>query len=328
MSDNTSVPLKLTLSRREFLISATAATATLINESLTYPLVQSHELPRVGILGLDERGQYHVRQFLSRGLAVVAAIYDDESDRLGEAARKVAQKTSRTPKTTTNLGEFMRDRTLNAVVIAGPLNRRFEFVKQLLETGNHGLVEPPIYTDMDQRHLLRQFAKNSRSILQVNLPSRAMGIPPVGRPYDRQMRLPRRVSSLLNTSTQLAHLSLFEMVADIDLLLKRSASPERPSIISAQSLSGGVRKLYRFVITDESGAENTIEIHVQGSRAFRPVASPTQMSDLYENFFRVLRNPSHEQLLAPWHSTDVAHTLAYLGDLSAKLGRGVELNVT
>jgi len=118
---------------------------------------------RLGIVGCGQWGQNYLRNFSDMPARATIAAYTDTD------ASLLASLQSHFPAATANsdTNAVLRDRTVDAVVIATPSSTHAELVERALDAGKHVLVEKPFTLDpADASRLLAQ-AREAGVVLLV-----------------------------------------------------------------------------------------------------------------------------------------------------------------
>ena len=119
---------------------------------------------RIGVVGCGYWGPNHIRNFLSLGRngadMVVAADRDPaRRQRISELYPMV--------RVETDASLVFQDPSIDAVVIATPVETHYPLAKQALSLGKHVLVEKPLVTDPDQAEELIYLAETGGRVLMV-----------------------------------------------------------------------------------------------------------------------------------------------------------------
>jgi predicted dehydrogenase len=117
---------------------------------------------RVAVVGAGEWGKNHVRTFAQlRGARLVSVCDLDEA--------RLARIRSQHPgvRTTGDYGEVVRDRSIEAVVIASWASKHYEQARSALEAGKHVLVEKPMTLSAAEAEELVQAARRAGRCLMV-----------------------------------------------------------------------------------------------------------------------------------------------------------------
>jgi predicted dehydrogenase len=137
--------------RRQFLRTTSAATLTSTVATTTawlgaIPGSRGAEAPSrrlvVGVIGLG-RGQDHVRALQQIPGVEVAWLCDVDTNRLAQAAKLLAGKQERTPRTTQDLRHLLDDKEVEAVTVATPNYWHAPATILACAAGKHVYVEKP-----------------------------------------------------------------------------------------------------------------------------------------------------------------------------------------
>ncbi len=116
----------------------------------------------VGVIGYGYWGPNLVRNLIECPGAETRVVCDMQPDRLSQVRRRYP-----TLKTTSSVGELIADATVDAVVIATPVNHHFEFALAALRAGKHVFVEKPMASTSAQAAQLIEEALARRLVLMV-----------------------------------------------------------------------------------------------------------------------------------------------------------------
>src|SRR5690242_192800 len=100
---------------------------------------------RAALVGTGYWGPNLANSIERTGKAVVHALCDANPDNLASLSRRYPYA-----RTTTDLGEVLRDDGVEAVFIATPTATHYELGKRTLEAGKHVLIEKPITTSSQE----------------------------------------------------------------------------------------------------------------------------------------------------------------------------------
>ncbi len=118
---------------------------------------------RVGVIGYGYWGPNLVRNFSELGGAEIVWIADQDQSKFEVIARRFPAI-----KTTTNADDLLQDATLDAVIIATPVNTHFELALAALEAGKHVWIEKPMSETSEEALILVNEAKARGLILFVD----------------------------------------------------------------------------------------------------------------------------------------------------------------
>ena len=116
----------------------------------------------VGVIGYGYWGPNLVRNLLECPGAAMRVVCDEREERLAQAERRYPGM-----KTTTSAAELIGDASVDAVVIATPVQHHFEFALAALRSGKHVLVEKPLASTSAQASRLIEEANARRLVLMV-----------------------------------------------------------------------------------------------------------------------------------------------------------------
>jgi predicted dehydrogenase len=117
---------------------------------------------RAALVGTGYWGPNLANSIERTGKAVVHWLCDANPDNLGSLARRYPYA-----RTTTDLGEILRDDSVDAVFIATPTATHYELGKRALEAGRHVLIEKPITTSSREAAALVHLARKRDRVLMV-----------------------------------------------------------------------------------------------------------------------------------------------------------------
>ncbi|WP_315817619.1 Gfo/Idh/MocA family oxidoreductase [Paraflavitalea speifideaquila] len=156
------------MSRRKFIQQAGLLTGGFLlhNQLLQAVSTQYTEKINIGVIGCGDRGTGIMS--IMRGLPElfnIAAICDLLDFRL-EHARKIA--TDSAPKEYKEYRKLLEDKTIQAVIIATPLNMHFPIASDALKAGKHVFLEKTMTYDIPQAiKLVQQVKQHPNQVLQV-----------------------------------------------------------------------------------------------------------------------------------------------------------------
>ena len=117
----------------------------------------------IGVIGYGYWGPNLVRNFAECPDAAVRVVCDQRPERLALAARRYPGV-----KTTSSPSDLCADPTVDAVVIATPVDRHFDLALEALRAGKHVLVEKPMAASSDLAARLIDEAASRRLVLMVD----------------------------------------------------------------------------------------------------------------------------------------------------------------
>lgn len=118
---------------------------------------------RVGFVGYGYWGPNLARSFAQTDGCTVAALCDDDGERLSLAANSYPAA-----KVTTSYDHLLSDQSIDAVVIATPARLHFEFAMAALRRGKHVMVEKPMTRSVDEASRLADEGARRNLVLLVN----------------------------------------------------------------------------------------------------------------------------------------------------------------
>ena len=116
----------------------------------------------VGVIGYGYWGPNLVRNLLECSGAETRVVCDMQPERLAHVTRRFPNV-----RTTTSAAELIADPSVDAVVIATPVNHHFEFAQAALRAGKHVFVEKPMSSTSAQAARLIEEAMARRLVLMV-----------------------------------------------------------------------------------------------------------------------------------------------------------------
>ncbi len=118
------------------------------------------DVVRVGVIGLGYWGPNLVRNLHDLPQAQVACICDSRADVLESVGQRYPAA-----ERTTSYEDVLRDRTIDAVVVATPVSTHFEIAGAALRAGKHVLVEKPLATSSAEAAALIELAEENNLVL-------------------------------------------------------------------------------------------------------------------------------------------------------------------
>ncbi len=117
---------------------------------------------RFGLLGLGRFGQHYARLLQDMPGVELAAVATRSSETLQRSTDLPAAVLK-----TTDVGEIMRDISIDCVVIATPPSTHVSLAKAALEAGKHVMLEKPMATNIDEARAVRDHVRKSRQTFMV-----------------------------------------------------------------------------------------------------------------------------------------------------------------
>jgi predicted dehydrogenase len=167
----------LTVSRRDFVKTATAVTAVAAAAATRvdgFPGINTvraaNEQVAYGMIGTGSRGAYllrHLKEAVENGRCV--AVCDDWDERLKQGVATAGNN----PAAYKDYRELLARKDIDAVIITTPLYQHFPHTRDALEAGKHVFCEKSLVHKPEEVHLLRALS-NSRpnQVMQVGLQRR------------------------------------------------------------------------------------------------------------------------------------------------------------
>jgi predicted dehydrogenase len=117
---------------------------------------------RLGVIGYGYWGPKLLRNFVECPDAVVRGVCDPRAERL-----ELAQRRHPGIKVTVAAAELYRDPSIDAVIVATPVETHFDIALASLQAGKHVLVEKPMTTSSAEASLLIEAAEARNLVLMV-----------------------------------------------------------------------------------------------------------------------------------------------------------------
>ncbi len=118
---------------------------------------------KIGIIGAGYWGPNLVRNFMLQADVTVAAVAD-----LQEKRRKFISDRYPTVKTLTDAADLIADKSIDAVVIATPVNSHFPLAQAALTAGKHVMIEKPMCASTAECDKLIALAESKKLTLMVD----------------------------------------------------------------------------------------------------------------------------------------------------------------
>ena len=159
-------------SRRAFLSSSAAA-------ALAAPVAAraagANEKIAIGMIGLGIRGSQLLERLYSgsKDTATVSAICDAYTGNLAKAAARIESLDGGTPKRYADYRELLRNKSIDAVIVATPEHLHATMLIDALEAGKHVYVEKPLAHTIEEGEKILRAGANSKSVVQVGMQNRS-----------------------------------------------------------------------------------------------------------------------------------------------------------
>jgi len=118
---------------------------------------------KIGLIGYGYWGPNLARNFNSNEELELISICDFSADRLEAAGKRHPEV-----KLTTDIEEFFKDSSLDAIAIATPVSTHFEFAQRALLNGKHVWLEKPMTETVEQGRKLIDLAEKKGKVLIVD----------------------------------------------------------------------------------------------------------------------------------------------------------------
>src|SRR5262249_45743624 len=121
-----------------------------------------HQKIGIGVIGCGHWGPNHIRSFASLPQSRVLAAADPDKSRIQEL-----KKLYPAVQFTRNYREILRNKAVDAVIVATPTSLHAKVAQEALQAGKHVLVEKPLCTSVAEGTALLRHAKKNGCILMV-----------------------------------------------------------------------------------------------------------------------------------------------------------------
>ena len=118
---------------------------------------------RVGVVGYGYWGPNLVRNFSELEKAEVVWVVDRDDSRFDLISRRFPAT-----KTTTDVDDLLRDESVDAVVIATPVNTHFKLARAALRADKHVWIEKPMTETLEEAKILTEEARARERVLFVD----------------------------------------------------------------------------------------------------------------------------------------------------------------
>ncbi len=151
------------MERRTFLVAG----------AMALPAVGAGDKINVAVIGLGQRGSYHVRRWLEIPGVNVAALCDVDTAQTERASRIVEKATGRKPKLLQDLRKLYEDKDIDAVSIANPNHWHVLSAIWAMQAGKDVYLEKPASYNLFEGRQLIAAARKYKRICQVGMESRS-----------------------------------------------------------------------------------------------------------------------------------------------------------
>ncbi len=164
----------MSLTRRQFL-RRSAAAAALVNfpRVAASSVLGANEAIRVGIVGLGNRGGYHVDRFASQEGVAVAAVCDPDRERLAAAATKIKNKYKNDPAQYIDVRKMIAQAELDVVSVATMQYWHALPTIWACQAGRDVYVEKPLSHYIREGQLMVAAARKYKRLVQIGTQSRS-----------------------------------------------------------------------------------------------------------------------------------------------------------
>lgn len=160
--------------RRRFLGHAAGAVTAVAAAELTAADAAKPADPiRVALIGCGGMGTQHLRLLAPRKDVQIAWLCDPDAERLGRAAKLVAEAGQKTPKAVKDLRQLLDDKTVQAVWIATPDHWHAPAAILAADAGKHVYVEKPCSHNLREGRWMIEAARRNKIVMQVGSQSRS-----------------------------------------------------------------------------------------------------------------------------------------------------------
>jgi len=118
-------------------------------------------MKKIGIIGMGKWGKNLIREF-SNFVEISKCVTTGNKDNINWI-----QKNFPNTQCSKNISDLLDDNSIDAIIIATPINTHYELAKKALESGKHVFVEKPITLNTKEAEELVKIAKTENKILMV-----------------------------------------------------------------------------------------------------------------------------------------------------------------
>lgn len=167
---------------------------------------------KLGLIGTGHMGQYHVNVAVGLSEYEVQGIFDSDSIRSHDIARRFGVGSFET------LDELLKN--VDAVVVAVPTVYHYDIARKCLQAGKHVLVEKPMTQTVDQARELVELAEKNSLTLQVGHVERFNGaVLELNKIIDSPLLIESRRLAPFNPRISDVGVVLDLMIHDLDIVL-------------------------------------------------------------------------------------------------------------
>lgn len=169
-------------SRRQFLEESMLAAAAAAMAGLSPFSLRAQETSksandtiRHAVIGLRNRGQDHVDEFLKCSGVEIAYLCDPDSEILEKTKRRVAEKQGRAPECVADLRRVFEDQAVDTVSIATPNHWHALATIWAIQAGKDVYCEKPVSHNVREGRLMVEAARNHQKLCQAGTQRRSDG---------------------------------------------------------------------------------------------------------------------------------------------------------
>jgi predicted dehydrogenase len=160
------------VSRRTFLGSSAAAA---LAAPFAAKAASANDKIAVGMIGIGIRGSQLLERLYAgdKENAAVVALCDAYTGNLAKARARVETLGGNTPKQYADYRDLLRDKSIDAVIVATPEHLHCAMLIDALEAGKHVYIEKPLAHTIEEGEKILHAAENSRQVVQVGTQNRS-----------------------------------------------------------------------------------------------------------------------------------------------------------
>jgi predicted dehydrogenase len=169
-------------SRRQFLEESMLAAAAAAMAGLSpFPLraqetsKSANDVIRLAVIGLRNRGQDHITEFLKCPGVEIAYVCDPDSEILEKSKQRVAEMQGRAPEAVLDLRRVLDDKTVDTVSIATPNHWHALATIWAIQAGKDVYCEKPVCHNVREGRLMVEAARKHDRLCQAGTQRRSEG---------------------------------------------------------------------------------------------------------------------------------------------------------
>ena len=163
------------LTRREFLGRAAAATASFALSSRLSPLLGANDTIRVAVVGINSRGGAHIAGLQKLEGVEVAYLVDPDTRLFPRRIKQVEELGGRAPKCVQDLREALDDKSLDAISIASCNHQHCLQTIWACQAGKDVYVEKPLSQNVHEGRIAVEIARKYERVVQYGTGRGARG---------------------------------------------------------------------------------------------------------------------------------------------------------